>query len=420
MCKKHSTHAHCVLSFVQLFLLSLYFIPSFSDQLLNIVEYNTAEASLGSAITSPTITEVLLQVDVRLLQELPTVTTDIILKGTCEGIGCSNKFISGERKVRVLSVSGDCTLVLESITLRDGYASSGSGGGALFISNAATVRVLDSRISGSSAEKSGGGIHVSVSTLEVRSSIITGCRAEEFGGGLYSSGSTVVVESSTFQYSQAGRDGGGVYASYGTQLSLEAAAVTSNQAGTKGGGLGAFFSCVVYDTTTGIPTESNTKVSVAESEIKQNSGQTGAGIYVGEGSDLSVRDTTVIGSNAAGDGGGMAVAARASVSATSSVLQANMAWRGGAFAFLEDDGGAAELLQLELKENSAECGRDFFWTHQSEGAGLGPECTECVAADSYEGELSVASTAATYAATRLGQCWGGEQACGGTDVQALQ
>jgi hypothetical protein len=134
--------------------------------------------------------------------ELPTITDDSGL--TIDGQKAKIT-VSGKDAVRVVLVFSGAEFNLKNLTVADGKAASGGGGG---IANNGALTVTNSTFSGNSADEGGGINNTSGSTLEVTNSTFSGNSAV-FGGGINNFG-TLEVNNSTFSGNSASDQGGGI------------------------------------------------------------------------------------------------------------------------------------------------------------------------------------------------------------------
>jgi predicted outer membrane repeat protein len=143
---------------------------------------------------------------------------------TIDGAG-QNITISGDNAVRVMSVHSGAVLTLQNLTIADGVAMSGSGGGVL---NSGTLTVSNSTFfQNISVFNNGGGISNS-GTLTVSNSTFSHNQAGQ-GGGIFHSIGTLTVSNSTFSQNNA-TTGGGIYNSSGT-VTLRNTIVANNAPG---------------------------------------------------------------------------------------------------------------------------------------------------------------------------------------------
>ena len=149
----------------------------------------------------------------------------------------------------------------------------GRQGGALYveqIGEGATLTISDSTITGNTADQGGGAYLDGVyGAVEIIDTVITGNTAESKGGGLYITSvyDTLSITGSTISGNEAGGDGGGVFFEtlYG-DVSIENSTISGNTSGECGGGL--FFVGNYAD------------ASIENSTISGNTALYGGGIYV--------------------------------------------------------------------------------------------------------------------------------------------
>jgi hypothetical protein len=146
---------------------------------------------------------------ITLLSQLPAIDDTL----TISGPGAANLTISGNNAHQVFVVNAGKSLTLEGVTIANGNAGGGDGGG---IDNSGTLTVTNSTFAGNSAgghplsgwhASNGGGIDNS-GTLTVTNSTFAGNSASN-GGGIHNSG-TLTVTNSTFAGNSATYDGGGI------------------------------------------------------------------------------------------------------------------------------------------------------------------------------------------------------------------
>jgi hypothetical protein len=236
--------------------------------------------------------------------------------------------------------SGNATLSVDSCTLSNNFSDDEGGG---IYSRSAILHVRASTLTGNSATRIGGGIHIqgnlsgsattsvdssiltgnsapsgggisnfaagasATSTLSIESSTLTGNAATtQSGGGIYNQGTnsgsaTVNVNSSILSGNSAQAGGGGIY-NYGTFSGSATANVDFSTLSENSANAGGAIHC--FEQSSGI-----TILNVNSSALSRNSAGGGGGIY-GLGSDgtimLNVDSSTLTGNSAPfGDGGGI-------------------------------------------------------------------------------------------------------------------
>lgn len=215
------------------------------------------------------------------------------------------------------------SLTIDEVTIRDSFAGSGgalsnrsiSGSGvgatvvirnstitgnrafdAAGIDNAGNMTIIDSTISnnqtytsmyGPSGSGYGGGIRNS-GTLTIMQSLITGNTANEDGAGIENSGELALIES-VLSGNTAGSFGGGIAAFSGT-ANIIRSSIANNTAGDSGGG--------VFN--------SGARISILDSTVSGNQAtDNGGGIFNYGGGSISLTNSTIGGNQASRSGGGI-------------------------------------------------------------------------------------------------------------------
>ena len=181
------------------------------------------------------------------------VTANVDIDGDVDGDGDSDVTIDGGGAVEVLSVDG-ADVILEALEITGGY-SRGSGGG--ISASDATVRLVDSQVSGNIAR---------------------------FGAGIYSADSSVTVIGSTISGNSATQSGGGIHSQGSGGLLVIGSDVSDNESLSRGGGISS----------------SAAELTVVNSTVAGNWSYSGGGVYYGGEGRVGLYGTTVYG-NTAGD-----------------------------------------------------------------------------------------------------------------------
>jgi hypothetical protein len=210
-----------------------------------------------------------------------SVTGTIILTGgpltitkslTISGPGASDLAVSGNKTSQVFVVNSGATVTISGLTIENGVATSGAGGGG--ISNSGMLTVTNSAVTGNTTDMFGGGIK-NFGTLTLNNSTVSGNSASCcFGGGIYN-GATLTVTNSTISGNSVQMFfGGAIYNTF--LLSMTNGTVSGNTAGCcHGGGIA----------TTGTVTVKNTILanSLASGNCYKGSG----GVFASQGHNLS-------------------------------------------------------------------------------------------------------------------------------------
>jgi hypothetical protein len=194
--------------------------------------------------------------------------------------------IDGGGRVTVLEIpDSSATVWLSGLTIADGNATSGNGGG---IYNNGSLGVSHCIVSGNSVENSG------------------------YGGGIFNNG-VVAVYDSAFSNNSAPSSGGGIFNNTGTKAVVRNCTFSDNSAaiGAGGGGGGGIYgvSC---------------NMMVYNSTFSDNAAANGGGIDNEGGGTLSVTNSTFANNSAAG-GGGIANFESGTLIVTNSTFSANTA-----------------------------------------------------------------------------------------------
>jgi BspA type Leucine rich repeat region (6 copies)/Concanavalin A-like lectin/glucanases superfamily len=141
--------------------------------------------------------------------------------------------IDGNTNSRVFEVASNCTAVLDSLTLSNGYDSGSDFGGGIL--NYGTLTVSRCTISGNSAPNGGGGIANYSGTLTLnQSTIASNSATANLGGGILNYFGTLTVNECTIASNSA--SGGGGILNYGGTLTLNQSTTANNLATADPGG----------------------------------------------------------------------------------------------------------------------------------------------------------------------------------------
>ena len=193
----------------------------------NCVGFNVNSCSLRDAIAASVSGDVIsVQVpEVYLSSELEINTSVTIV-----GNGYSAA-IDGQGKQTVFAINASTNVVLENLTIQDGYASVGAG-----IYNLGTLSIRNCTVSGNVATDAGAGIF-NDGTLAIEGSTISGNTAALGGGGIYNVGvltlsqSTVSGNSLNTSFIQNTRGAGILNRGFGNApISLSNCTIANNQA----------------------------------------------------------------------------------------------------------------------------------------------------------------------------------------------
>ncbi|GHA20591.1 hypothetical protein GCM10008090_33120 [Arenicella chitinivorans] len=219
----------------------------------------------------------------------------------------ANTTIDANQASRVMSVTSG-TVQLDHLVISGGNALNGGG---LNATGTASVSIINSTLSGNSADGGGGGLLPRESaSVSISNSTLSGNSAR-FGGGLTAVGrSSVSIINSTVSGNSADSDGGGLDITALASVSIINSTVSGNSAGFDGGGLSA---------------QSISSVSIINSTLSGNSaGDDGGGLNALFHTRVSIINSTLSGNSASnspgGGGGGLHARERASFNISNSII----------------------------------------------------------------------------------------------------
>lgn len=174
--------------------------------------------------------------------------------------------IDGVNQARVFDLfgsgSGDVNVELRGLTIQNGVANDGSGGGGilvgadinLLVNNVVLQNNVAADMPPSQGTESSGGAIQAQGNLTILDSVLRNNQATLNGGGValfaFDVPKTLTVTSSSFEGNRADSDGGGIFINGGnTSLIVNGSTIDNNEAGDSGGGLVAIGS--VVDVTNG-------------------------------------------------------------------------------------------------------------------------------------------------------------------------
>ena len=167
--------------------------------------------------------------------------------------------LDGNHNSRIFHVYSNATVVLDSLTISNGFASGvapeDSGGGifndagailtltnctvtsnsatwAAGIENEGTLHIYRSTFSGNAASSGGGAVANELSTMTAENSTFSGNSATLFGGAFYNQGSAVVFTNSTISGNSTPGEGGGIESLSTNSVFAVNTIVAGNTAGT--------------------------------------------------------------------------------------------------------------------------------------------------------------------------------------------
>lgn len=228
---------------------------------------------------------------------LPVITSRIIIEGQKTTIRRNTGV--GTPEFRIFQISGPKgDLTLKQLTIRDGRAPVGTGGGGILLTNSSSKLTLDcTTVTQNFTTGVGGGIENLGGTLTVRNSTISNNHAR-FSGGIDSDDAgTATIWNSKLDGNTATFNIGGIFIFRGT-ITFNKSLVTNNTAGASGGGIFAEDTKVTLNDTT----VSGNTVLGATNPPSFTSG-VGGGIYNTDHSTLIVNKSEIFANKAVGPGG---------------------------------------------------------------------------------------------------------------------
>ena len=144
----------------------------------------------------------------------------IVRANTSSGGSAANTIIDAGVSGRIFSVNGDYTLVIDNLTLTNGYISGDDGGAVSSGFSNSVLFINSSMITNCSSTHYGGAVYTSNKNTTIDSSTFTDCSATSRGGAIYSTGSGMtVIDSTTFTNCQA-LYGGAIDAEGGSEFRI--------------------------------------------------------------------------------------------------------------------------------------------------------------------------------------------------------
>jgi hypothetical protein len=201
-----------------------------------------------------------------------------------------------------------------------------------------SLTLNNTTVSGGRSRK-GGGIY-NAGSLVLDASTISGNRATKIGGGVFNKGTAALTNSSVIMGNKA-HNGGGIH--NGSELSIDGSTISDNTAGRLGGG--------IYNDDT---------VTITNSAITGNKAGYGGGLFINDGDEATIDNSTISGNNALGyahSGGGGIFNDDATLAVSNSSITANKSRSGGGVY----NDGSFHLDDSTIYDNTAtyRCGGVF-------------------------------------------------------------
>ncbi len=256
--------------------------------------------------------------------------------------------VDGAGSFRVFSVNAGAALTLQDITVANGNAGAGFGGG---ISNDGTLTVSGGTLSTNGASQ-GGGIYNASGTVTVTGSTLSGNTATGNGGGaIFNTSGTVTVLDSTLSGNTASLANGGGIRTDGGTLSVLNSTLSGNTAEANGGAIASLANAAG-------------SVTLTNSTLSGNSANLGGGGGIYNQNPLTIVNCTLSANSAPTGGGGGIINFLGTLQISFSTLAGNSAGSGGSLSNEVGPGGNAgtppslknSILALGTPENCAGTG----------------------------------------------------------------
>ncbi|MBX2847944.1 MAG: hypothetical protein KTR16_06480 [Acidiferrobacterales bacterium] len=203
----------------------------------------------------------------------------------------------------------DSTVSFDNVEITGGKSSEKGGG---IYCKSSTIVLNNSSVSDNSTAKGGGGIASTYSTVRLNSSTVSGNRGTFGAGGISSLYGTLNLDSSAVSGNAAGGRGGGIF-SFDGVVTLNESAVSGNLSTSNGGGIYNF----------GMANLNNSTISDNYSSSQGFSRASGGGLFTSASSSAILKNTTVSGNKALGDGGGIASVSDGDITIINSLVIGN-------------------------------------------------------------------------------------------------
>lgn len=159
---------------------------------------------------------------------------DITDATTINGAATRTTTVDGSDLDRVFDVSGGTTKEISRLTITDGAAPGGDGGGGVRNSGGG-LKLRRVAVDANTAASNGGGVSGSGGTLEVVDTTVSGNSATAAAGGIRQDGGRASIINSTVSGNHATLNGGVTAAA--STVDIESSTIASNTSSSAGGGL---------------------------------------------------------------------------------------------------------------------------------------------------------------------------------------
>ena len=251
---------------------------------------------------------------------------------------------------RIFHVQPTSRLVLYGMTVTYGDASSDNGGGIL--NEEGTLEIADSGIGSgpafqhfrNSADLNGGGIY-NIASSTGSGGILLMEFSEVFdnlavnGGGIYSASGSVTIRDSQVYHNQASGDGGGIYIASGT-ATISGSTISN---GPDGGN-------TAFSEGGGLFAGAEATVTISSTAVEANeAGTSGAGIH--NAGAMTIEDGSGVDQNTSGSASGVGIYNSGTLDIEDSSVSSNTNSAGGIGGGIYNDGGSVTLTDSELYGN---------------------------------------------------------------------
>ena len=218
--------------------------------------------------------------------------------------------IDGGGNGRILEV-GSANVIINTLTVTNGYASDDTGGGLLLDEPAAAVTAMNCVFCGNSAEF-GGGISA-YGTLTLDNCMVSNNVANVYGGGIFCYGGSVMFDNCAFSANSVTDGGGGAIESEFAGLALNNCTVSGNVASIFGGGIDSedegtlnLTNCMFLGNSSGTAgaLSVQTPAAVINCSFVDNTSANGAGGGIANYDSLALNNCTLSGNSVTNNNGG--------------------------------------------------------------------------------------------------------------------
>lgn len=302
---------------------------------------------------------------IMLTSALPSITDIAGLR--LVGLGSNSLVLDGGNAVQVLDVAGGASLVLDGLTVADGFAPDGGG-----IYNAGSLTVVNATFSNNVAGRPdysgcrGGAIFnegtlaISNSTLSDNVSGLAGYPG--YGGAIYNSGDVVISDSTLSENMNAGTHGAGGAIFNTSRLVINRSVLSQNLGGNGG---------AINNSPLGGSDPDAVEATIVDSTLSNNYAHFYNGGAIANGGTLTLSNSTLSG-NYTGEGDGGAIVNSGTLSVDRSTFSGNTVNQGSVGGAIWSTAGAVSVSNSTFSHNFARFGSGIFigrWYPPGPGGG---------------------------------------------------